>query len=75
MSALYLLHVQTMYATNLDMVEELAFALASVVVIGLGENFWDVDRSDVNPAVKQWTLKEVALRSVTTIGEAGEWFV
>jgi hypothetical protein len=69
------LHIQTMYMTQEDVADNLAFALPCAQVLGLGEVLWDVEREDSYLNLRRWSYREVALRSVDTLCEEAEWCV
>jgi hypothetical protein len=73
MQMLELIHIQMTYGTNQETAEELAFALPSVDIVGLGAHFWNVERSGRRLRVKEWTAKQIVMRTADTIGAAGEW--
>jgi hypothetical protein len=75
MSELHFLHVESLYTTDLEIVEELAHNLTKLMFIGFGGDFWNVVHSDGELLSEKWAAKEVALRSNTTVGETGEWSV
>jgi hypothetical protein len=75
MPNLGLLHLQTLYMTQEEVAENLAFALPTVQIVGLGSAFWSVEREDESLSLRHWASREVALRSADTLGEAGDWCV
>jgi hypothetical protein len=75
MDNLDFLHVESVYTTDVEIVEELAYNLQQLAVIGLGEAIWNVNSSGQDGLSERWAVKEVALRSSRTLGETGEWCV
>jgi hypothetical protein len=75
MPGLRLFHLQTTYAAQQTAAEELAFALPTLAVVGLGSHVWTVERGGPLLNMRQWSAKQVAMRTADTLGEAGEWLV
>jgi hypothetical protein len=75
MRGLTFFHVESQYTTNYEVVEELVDQLEKLKVIGFGRDFWNIKRTTANPLSDQWSVKDVALRSIVSLGETGEWFV
>jgi hypothetical protein len=73
MRGLELVHIQTFYAANAEAAEELAFALPSIEIIGLGPHMWKVDRDEDGLSMHRWTAKQIVMRTAHTIGAPGEW--
>jgi hypothetical protein len=73
MRDLQLVHIETIYGPQSQVAQDLAFALPLVEIIGLGASFWDMDRHDERVKVREWTSKQVVMRTAETVGASGEW--
>jgi hypothetical protein len=74
MPALALLHLFSCHGADTMAAEELADELPTLERVGLGARLWDVERRP-HLKVHEWTPKQIAMRSVETLGDAGEWYV
>ena len=72
---LELLHLETLFASESEAAEELAYALPQLRIVALGAHCWEIDRSRELPNVTMWTKKQVAFRTRESLGDAGEWLL
>lgn len=78
MPHLRFLHTQSRCTSPQDEAEELVYTLTGLDYVGLAEQMFTVYRHTSNPtqaSLRPWPLRDVALRSATTIGQEGEWYV
>lgn len=71
MSRLEVLHLQSMFVVKSEIAESLAYSLSHLRVVGLGNECWEIDRSEPNIGVTRWPHRRVALCTGEDLGESG----
>jgi hypothetical protein len=77
MKALTFLHLQDPYDQTVLASESLAMDIPSLKLVGLGDEFWEVDRTDIKtlrPAMRKLTRREVLRHTILDIENDGWWW-
>jgi hypothetical protein len=77
MKALTFLHLQDPYDQTILASESLAIDIPTLKLVGLGDEFWEVDRTDIKtlrPGMRKLTRREVLRHTVLDIDNDGWWW-